>query len=129
VKRAFASLLLSVLGLPLLVPGWFETVASTIPACCRRNGKHHCTAPGDQVPGDSTQNASTVGLKAVHPSCPLNPNAGALPSGVTPVILSQTFSIAQVAPSTPLGGARFENLCAPSYDRSSQKRGPPSFLL
>jgi hypothetical protein len=124
VKRAFASLLLSLLGLPLLVPGWFETVASTIPACCRKNGKHHC-----KTPGDNTQDASTVGLKAVNPSCPLNPNAGALPSGITPVTLSRTFSIAQAALSTAIASARFENLCTPSYDRSSQKRGPPSFLL
>jgi hypothetical protein len=122
VKRALASLLLSVVTLPLL-PAFVETAASNIPACCRRNGKHHCS----KTDNDS-QAASSIALRATNARCPLYPKASAQPSGSTPIHVSQFVSIQQPVLSAP-AAERSENLRSTAYDRSSQKRGPPSLLL
>jgi hypothetical protein len=123
VKRALASLLLSVLTLPLL-PAFVETAVSTIPACCRRNGKHHCAKTDDD-----SQAASGAALRAIDARCPLYPKTSAQPSGSTPIQVSQASFVHDPVLSSPAAAERFENLRSTAYDRSSQKRGPPSLLL
>ena len=110
-----------------LVSGWTGKVdQSRLPACCRRNGKHHCAMDsigllGSKDPADSF-GITTVGAKE---SCPFMPHA--LVSAATPLV-----ALAHPVPSL----TRLESsLCilpqstAPTRmtdRRGWPKRGPPA---
>ena len=75
-RRAIASLLLAVLGFPLITLASLADPRPELPACCRRDGKHHCASA-------AAEQASPVGavIQGVQPKCPFFPNAGAVPAG------------------------------------------------
>jgi len=56
-------MLLLILG-PLFAPVMSATTASPVPACCRRDGSHHCAAMAEMVVGSSD------GFRAGSP-CPM----------------------------------------------------------
>lgn len=94
---------------------------SSLPACCRRAGKHGCAMTAAAPSG-----ASGSALQAAP--CPMYPRAVAIPAqakanGVTAsaATLAANVSHSALQPQTE---ARYRI----SYNRSSQKRGPPSFL-
>jgi hypothetical protein len=43
-RRALASVLSVLLSFPLIAPLILANTDSDLPACCRRNGQHHCSA-------------------------------------------------------------------------------------
>jgi hypothetical protein len=45
-RRALASLLLATISFPLIAGTLFADLESKVPACCRRNGAHHCSMTG-----------------------------------------------------------------------------------
>jgi len=102
--------------------GFFGVSAAeaSLPACCRRGGKHHCEAYPQQSSEDR-------GFGSVREKCPYSP--AALTIVVLPSFAPTTASAiyagvvrhASVAPQTD---ARRRI----SYDRARQKRGPPSLL-
>jgi len=118
-RRTFASLLVLLFSFPLIAPLLAANLAQDVPACCRRDGKHHCamsegqTAPtqgpafGAQCPfyrqGQYTSGSSsaTVFPPATGPRGMLL-TAGAIPHAATFIHDSQSAD-------------------------SAQKRGPPSF--
>jgi hypothetical protein len=64
-RRALASFLLAVIGVPLIgVPLLVESLPAA-PACCLRNGQHHCEAAGM---GSSSESPAVVSAR-----CPLWP--------------------------------------------------------
>jgi hypothetical protein len=88
-RRWFASVLLlltALLPLQPLIAG--AQAESTLPACCRRSGAHHCMLLPGMTVGDSATQAS------VRPSsCPMwklavNPAVVAA-TGITPALLSR----------------------------------------
>ncbi|WP_433969118.1 hypothetical protein [Tunturiibacter gelidiferens] len=123
-RRLIGITLLLLFSSPLISPLLALTAASAanLPACCRRNGAHHCMA-NMQQPDSSGINVSTIPQKC--PSYPaavtqiqhgdLSCNAASLLfAGIVshPSLKTQTQARARVA-----------------LDRSRQKRGPPSFSL
>jgi hypothetical protein len=83
-RRILSILMLLVLGLGPVVPvsamatgltptvasGWTGKVdESRLPACCRRNGKHHCAMSG----GITTADASGITTIGAADSCPFAP--------------------------------------------------------
>jgi hypothetical protein len=122
-RRVPAILLVFLLGFPLIGPALFADAESNLPACCRRDGKHHCGMTDRDV---ADAPSSGVAVDALRAKCPFFPNGGAvvphsetaLPAG------SQTAGISIVVrvATAPQGDAGYRI----SFDRSHHKRGPPS---
>jgi len=125
-RKSLSILLLAVFGLPFVSPLLDMTAGaeSNLPACCRRNGAHHCMMSAEQMEALLHGDHFTV----IHSKCPLYPKANTtahhpdysfVPSAVVfteglsaPETLRQIEAWARVA----LEGAR-------------QKRGPPTVRL
>jgi hypothetical protein len=119
-RRAFAALLVLVFSFPLIAPALASSPdASQLPACCRRNGKHHC-AMGMEMGGSPARS------HLLSEKCPYSPFAR------TPLMLRHA-----AAPAIHASGAgHAEGLAAIageaeagyriSADRARYKRGPPA---
>jgi hypothetical protein len=117
-RRALASVLLVLISSQLLTPLLPATTRSDLPACCRRDGKHHCVT--DAAAG-SPRTLST-------PKCELFPQAAlvAARSKVSVVASGRgtalidffSFRLAEPADSRPRNASL----------RSAYKRGPPPIL-
>src|SRR5882762_4471443 len=91
-RRALASALLALFTIPLIVPALTAISDSNLPACCRRDGKHHCAM------SDAAESPSGPTASAVQPKCPVYPKISTSP------VVSQTMLLAAlphwVAPQT-----------------------------
>ena len=119
-RRCAAILLVAMFSFSLIAPAALADSASTVPACCRRGGKHHCA----NLEGHS---ASTSDVAVRGSRCAEFPTEKALPgngavglSGAGPAIAVLVRLTAYQAPS--------ELPASDSYSRAGQKRGPPLFL-
>lgn len=123
-RRVAAILLVFVFGFPLLAPALFADSTSNLPACCRRDGKHHCGMAQDMAETPS----SGLAIGALHVKCPCFPNGGALLPH-SDAALPRASAAAAVSIAVQIAGARrAEAGYRVSLDRSHQKRGPPSPL-
>jgi hypothetical protein len=122
-KRLSAILLLVLIGLTPIVPGFGSDTATNLPACCRRAGKHHCSMPDDQPGSGSATGFRANGRCAQYP----------------PVVLSQREQILSKIPaldSVSAASGSFEiarpqeRLCPhATLSAAHLKRGPPSFYF
>jgi hypothetical protein len=126
-RRLISILLLAVFGLPVVSPLFAATQAADagLPACCRRNGKHHCMMKMEER---SRLIQQGIWISSPVEKCPYYP--GALPA-VHFDLLAPEASATVRAPitSAPAGIAQAESKRHTSYDRSRQKRGPPADYL
>lgn len=124
-RRFLSILLLAVFGLPLITAllAFGADGDVSLPACCRRNGKHHCLLSADQRnPAPDKRVLTTVSEK-----CPYAPGmVVATHPDVLSVPPSQAIFAAFVSHSC--GVAQTESKWRISRDRSRQKRGPPTLL-
>jgi hypothetical protein len=99
---------------------------STLPACCRRDGKHHCMMSPEAralLLGEST-GAMRVGTPPEQ--CPYRQHSlvvAHLKTFTSPAATQAAFLLHE-----PSAIAQAECLRRISFDRSRQKRGPPSLL-
>jgi len=124
--RSVAILLLliicSFLSAPLFAAS--SDLYGNLPACCRKNGKHHCIMRMSMERILSDQPGHH--LSAPFEKCPLFPET-------TPPASIQTHSLMLVAGRIVDVGLRYQLSCTSqaeaqyriSFDRSHQKRGPP----
>jgi hypothetical protein len=123
-RRVPAALLLLALSLPLIAPLFaFGADESELPACCRRNGKHHCA-----------MNMATMALASVpsrylvvSEKCPYSPFSHA------PLMLPHVFfrpATAFIERAACLADIVREAEAGYriSADRARPKRGPPGTL-
>jgi hypothetical protein len=100
---------------------------STLPACCRRGGKHHCVMSPEVRALLLGESNGAIRLGTPPEKCPyrqhslvavhlqvFTPGAAATPAAF---LLHEPSAVAQA-----------ECLRRISFDRSRQKRGPPSLL-
>jgi hypothetical protein len=123
--RKFLSItLLALFGLPFCSP-FFAISAkgeSSLPACCRRNGKHHCMLT--RASGEDAAGAGSM-LQAPLEKCPYYPASPAAfhqsQFGIAPsqIIFAELLS-------HPAVHAQLESRQRISRSRSRQKRGPPA---
>ncbi|MGB7188624.1 MAG: hypothetical protein WBD10_00675 [Acidobacteriaceae bacterium] len=120
VRRILAISLLMLFALPFTMPLFgAEGTAASVPACCRRNGKHHCV----MSMGSSRDSSAPI----VWQKCPYSimpPAVLVLPS-FTP---SPSASIFAGVTRHPAVSAQVEARQRVSFDRARQKRGPPAFI-
>ena len=126
--RRFISIsLLLLFTLPLVSPLFAaSTTDADVPVCCRRDGKHHCMMAKvrHRPSGDSAQ----TGTASLRERCPYNlvtPAAVNLPFALHEA-QTTLFSEIVTASASP---AQTEAIHRTSFDRSHQKRGPPSLIL
>ena len=106
----------------LLLPAFGGSVEAKLPACCRKDGKHHCMMQAEGQAGSATSMAG-IGEK-----CPCFPRS-TIASHVqthTPTLREAIF---RAAPKHLTISLRAQAGYRISHHRSEQKRGPPSFIL
>jgi hypothetical protein len=126
VRRLLAVSLLLLFSLPLISPLFALTANSdtNLPACCRRNGAHHCMMKLQHTESSGTE----VTLSTIPQRCP------AFPAVVTPVkhgdlsFPTASLIFAEIV-SNPSVKIQTQARARVALDRSRQKRGPPSDLL
>lgn len=124
-RRAWAAILVVLFSYPLIAPAFASSpVDSQLPACCRRDGKHHCAMQmADMEVGNIPSGLTTVSEK-----CPWAPFAHGplmLPHSFTP---SPHRTIAGLSHGPALVVRAAEAGYRISADRTRHKRGPPRLL-
>jgi hypothetical protein len=118
--------LLLLFSLPLISPvlALAAGTDANLPACCRRNGAHHCIMKLHQA--DSSGHGTT--LSALPQRCPAYPaiatsvRHGDLSFYQASLIFAEVVTYPSIKPQT--------QACARvALDRSRHKRGPPTHLL
>ncbi len=126
--RRFISIsLLLLLMLPLASPLFAASTADVeIPVCCQRDGKHHCMMA--KVAKNSTGDSAKAEAATLQERCPYNPTSPAtvnlpfVPDEIQTRVFADTVS-------APTCSASTEARSCVVFDRSHQKRGPPSLIL
>jgi hypothetical protein len=118
-RDTLASLVMVLVSFPLIAPLLLVNAASGLPACCLRNGKHHCTL---------TVVDTSPSLRANQPKCPLFPKAEGVPAFSKTIL----FGAIPVASAPALAGAAIAHRGGPIFSvvlrDSVRKRGPPTYL-
>ena len=124
-RRAPAILLVFLFSFSLIAPALSVGDESNLPACCRRDGKHHC---GMMARDMADAPSSGLLADATRMRCPFFPGAGAVVPEAAPVLLaaSQTAGISTVAQIADQ--AQAEAGYRISFHCSHHKRGPPTIL-
>jgi hypothetical protein len=117
VRRFSAIMLLGLFSLSLIEPALFADSDSKLPACCRRDGQHHCAMPG----------ASSAGM-LIQAVCPVYPKSGAAPACSKVAAPRPVQAVVAPIASHPGGRAQTQDLGRTSFSRARQKRGPPAFI-
>jgi hypothetical protein len=122
VRRLLSTVLLLLFSLPLISPVLALTASSDryLPACCRRNGAHHCIM--------KVRPADGISLSSVPQRCP------AYPAVVTQIrhgdLSFQTASliVAEIV-SHPAIKLQTQARARVALARTRRQRGPPTDLL
>ncbi|MBW4038137.1 MAG: hypothetical protein HIU91_04530 [Acidobacteria bacterium] len=127
-RSLLSILLFAVTILPTVAPmlSMGASAESSLPACCRRDGKHHCAMSADEramLVGEDGA-SKTLRVSAVCDMYPQGHRALAAVhlSGYVPEMRADRVVGAVREPSA---ASRAECLRRISFDRSRQKRGPP----
>ncbi|MDP9039491.1 MAG: hypothetical protein M3O02_09490 [Acidobacteriota bacterium] len=125
-RRLLSILLLAAFGLPFIAAALplAQSGDSRLPACCRRNGAHHCamSALGDRsaIPASSEEPA----WKAPAERCPYWPAPGVSSTPHHAPPQPDAYGLAARFGS-PIGTAQMVCRHRIACDRSTQRRGPP----
>jgi hypothetical protein len=126
-RRLLSILLLALFGMPFISPLFALTAksGSDLPACCRKNGRHHCMGNVEEGSQSASYKAE---FRAPLDKCPYCPDAVAASHSYL-FAASPAQAIYAELTSHPAVFAQMESRWRISRDRSRQKRGPPSQLL
>jgi len=100
---------------------------STLPACCRRGGQHHCQMSPEVRALLMHELDGSTRIGAPPEQCPYRQRSLAAAHLQTPTPGAST-SYAALSLHEPSAAEQAECLRRISFDRSRQKRGPPSLL-
>jgi hypothetical protein len=119
VSRIITISLLLLSATDLAGPFLIQDTQSALPACCRRDGKHHC-AMMDMLEADTDDSP-----KAVPSRCASFPKHGVAASLSASAAPAPVQAVAGLVFTHPEDKAQAEALYRISYARSRQERGPP----
>jgi hypothetical protein len=118
VRRTSAILLLALFSFSLIGPAVLASdPESNLPACCRRNGKHHC-AMGTQT-GSSSERSVQSG------ACPSFPSIRAIPAAANTGLPKASPAAFAPVLNYPASHPQTEPLLRIWFSLAGQKRGPP----
>ncbi len=129
-RRLYSILLLGAFLLPFLAPALSAgaTAESQLPACCRRNGRHHCAMSAAARAMMASADAKQHGFRAPLERCPYQQHSlGVVHHESSAVHAPGVTTVALLR--EPSAAAQAECLRRISFDRSRQKRGPPATQL
>jgi hypothetical protein len=116
--------LLAVIAPLFLVSAPFNaSPESKLPACCRRDGRHHCA-----MMAAALETSSEIQVKALPPVCPFRSQAILVPHGAAYLPQASPAHFAGFQ-SHPAIHAQTQASLRISATRSHQKRGPPLQVL
>jgi hypothetical protein len=127
-RRPPAILLVFLFSFSLIAPALFVAAESDLPACCRRNGKHHCNMAGG-MDGQDMADAPPSGpaADALRLKCPFYPNSATLPE-IGPALLVESRATGVSVVHQIADGAQAKDGYRISHLDSHQKRGPHALL-
>jgi hypothetical protein len=120
-RRVWAVMLVVLFSLSLIGPAISAAnPESNLPACCRRDGKHHCAMM-------TMRSATSSGPVVAGARCAAFPSLSTVPVtnfvAVPPVVRTANFAPAQM----PVFRPQTRCYTPESFSRTRQKRGPPTF--
>lgn len=117
-RRLLAILLLAAFGLPTVAPLLAQTQDAdrNLPACCRRNGAHHCAM------SMAAQNSNSP---TVSGRCPAFPQPAAV-ANLIPAAFFATHPGIKLPITTQSAVTRAETQRRISRERTRHTRGPPT---
>jgi hypothetical protein len=126
VRRLLSFAFLLLFSFPLISPLLAAAAGSdaNLPACCRRNGAHHCI--GKMQPATSSESAP--GFSAIPQGCPAFPIAITQARQNDLSFPTAALIFAEVA-SHPAIKLQTRLIARVALDRSHLQRGPPTHLL
>jgi hypothetical protein len=119
-RRGIAIALTLLFGWLLVVPAFAAAGEPTVPACCRRSGKHHCMT---RAHGNSAE----ISVVSLRDKCPCVPQATAA-SHVEFSAPSNGQAIYAGLLAHPALAPQAEAGYRVSHFRARQKRGPPTLF-
>jgi hypothetical protein len=124
-RRLIAISLLLLFGLPMVSPLLAQGANSDagLPACCRRNGKHHCMMSMEMM--QAMLNGTQV--RVIPMKCPLFPKAVTTAQHQDLSCHAAALTFAAVV-SHPAIHLQTEARARVARDCARQKRGPPALL-
>lgn len=125
-RRLLSLTLLLMFSLPLISPllALGESPDSRLPACCRRNGAHHCGMSADQL----AALAHGRNFAAPRSKCPMFPQSVVPSHHETPAI-SPAAALFAALHSHPAHFAQVEAWARVALEGARLKRGPPAVRL
>lgn len=123
--RALAILLMSIFGLGLIAPVLSAGSGASLPLCCRENGKHHCAMKMAQ----SMEHRGHPTVGSIGEKCPYFPKAWTTAANFQTFLPRGRQVFFGEVLSHPAVQAQTEARYRISFNRSRQKRGPPSSLF
>ena len=119
-RRALATFLLAVMSFPLVGAPLFVQALPGVPACCLRNGRHHCEAAG--------MGSASRGPAVVSARCPLWPGPAIASRQPKTPLPAAPLQIGSQLLRRPAFFASYPGPFRAAAKHSPSKRGPP-FLL
>jgi hypothetical protein len=116
-RRVLACLLLVLISLSLVSPALASAAKPDVPACCLRNGKHHCEM-GAEV--------STNGKPGLRADCPFRTQGSLIPATNQKLLAAKRNSIRTAALSVAALESLPEVLPHLGQTAIHGTRGPPS---
>jgi len=123
-RQVWSVILLAVFGATWVVPVLLADSAANLPACCRRDGMHRCALQDMRAP----DSASGPALQAAAMKCPLFLRMGPVSSHSEALGISTARAVFASLAAHPAVRPQVEALYRISFNRASQKRGPPVVL-
>ncbi len=124
-RRYLAIALAVIFGYTLIAPALALGGSSQLPACCRRDGKHHCSMIMETSGAESASRERQIDAPPLR--CPLFPSATA-PSHAVAFVPAHAASFAGTAPPSAIFSS-IEAGRRVSAERGFRKRGPPPCLF
>jgi hypothetical protein len=97
-----------------------------LPPCCRKDGKHAC---GMMPKAEAPHPTGEAAIKARKTACPLFPAAQSTPAMVKADVAVPPHTLTVPVHTVRVAAEQAEAQYRISFNRSCQKRGPPSFFV